>query len=179
MDERRLDSLLENAKRREPEALAELCAEIYPKLLKYMHYRVAPAVAEDLTGEVLIRVLRSTASQKGNFIAWLYKIAANVVTDHLRRRKVRREVPIDVHTAATVASGDDPAGIVGRQMDLQNAIARLTDDQRELVTLKFVQGLSTAEAAEITGRTREAIRALQFRALHALRKILKGEGYQP
>ena len=75
---------------------------------------------------------------------------------------------VGVHVAAT-------AGIVGRQMDVRGALDKLTDDQRELVALKFIQGLSNADIAEVTGRRPGAIRALQFRALCALRDILRGK----
>ena len=78
--------------------------------------------------------------------------------------------------AAVASNGGDPSGAVGGRMDIKDAIARLTEEQRELVTLKFIQGLSTADVAEITGRREGAVRALQFRALSALRDLLGEEG---
>ena len=75
----------------------------------------------------------------------------------------------------SIADGKNPADVVGRQIDIYNAMVRLTDNQRELITLKFIQGLSNADVAEITGRSEGAIRGLQFRTLSALRLILSGE----
>ena len=72
---------------------------------------------------------------------------------------------MDERATETIAGGEDPGEIVGRQMDIRRAIAQLTDDQRELITLKFIQGLSNDEISEITGRAQGAIRGLQFRAL--------------
>jgi RNA polymerase sigma-70 factor (ECF subfamily) len=152
-----------------------LCEHFYPKVLKYMHYRVDAISAEDLTGEVFLRVLRYIGEQSGSFVAWLYRIAANVVVDHARMGKTRKEIPMDVQVIESVVNGKDPSMVVGRQIDISNAIAKLTDDQRELITLKFIQGLTNADVAEVTGRSKEAIRGLQFRALSALRLILSGE----
>ncbi len=71
--------------------------------------------------------------------------------------------------------------ITDREMALEKAIAALTDDQRELVKLKFMQGLSNASIAEITGYSLEAIKALQFRVLKTMHEMLgrvsEGGGY--
>lgn len=175
MDEFNVNPLLERARNQDPKALAMLCEHFYPKVLKYMHYRVAAISAEDLTGEVFLRVLRHIGQQKGSFAAWLYRIAANVVIDYARARKIRRTGPMDEQIIGSVVNGKNPVETVDRQTDIYNAITRLTDEQRELITLKFIQGLTNADVAEVTGRSKEAIRGLQFRALSALRLILSGE----
>jgi len=167
--------MLRKARNRDPESLAALCERFYPRLLKYMHYRVHPSVAEDLAADVLVRVIRNIDSQTGSFVAWIYKIAANVVADHGRAKKVRREQPMDEQVLEKQAGAADVATDVGRHLDIQDALGELTDDQEELVTLKFIQGLSNAEVGEVTGRKPEAVRALQFRALRSLRQILEGE----
>jgi len=167
--------LLQKARERDPEALAALCERFYPRLLKYMHYRVHPSLAEDLAADVLLRVIRSIDRQTGSFVAWLYKIAANVVADHGRASRTRREKPMDDETLKTHAGAADVSADVERQLDIRNALGKLTGDQRELVTLKFIQGLSNAGIGDVTGRKPEAVRGLQFRALRALRQILGGE----
>jgi len=165
--------LVERAQRREAGALGELCSAFYPRILGYMRHRVGPRFAEDLTEEAFLRVVRDIAGQKGSFVAWLYKIASHVVADHGRSR-ARSEAPLS-EAAAERPAGGDPAREVGRALDLRHAIGQLTEDQQELVTLKFFQGLSTAEVSQATGRTPEAIRGLQFRALAALRRTLGGQ----
>jgi len=170
-----LARLLEEARKRTPEALAELCELFYPKVLKYMHYRVAAQHAEDLTEEVFLRVVRSIQGQTGSFNAWLYRVAANVVAQWYRQKKRRDCVGIEEIDGELASAADGPGETVPRHLDLTEAIGQLTDDQREFVTLKFIQGLSNADIAEITGRSPEAIRALQFRALSALRQILDDE----
>jgi RNA polymerase sigma-70 factor, ECF subfamily len=167
--------LLRRARGRDADALAALCEQIYPKVLKYMYYRCRPDTADDLTAEVMLRVVRGVERQNGSFWAWLYRIAANVVIDKARSAKSRREETMDEQMLAQRPEVASAPAAVGRHLDIQDAIGQLTDDQKELVVLKFVQGLSNAEIGEATGRTPEAIRALQFRALAALRQIL-GEG---
>ncbi len=168
--------LLRQAREQVPEALAALCEQVYPKLLVYMHYRVGADEAEDLAAEVLLRVLRGIGGQKGSFFPWLYRIAANVVADHARSARARKEEPMSDSAAQLALSRSNDPAAAARRLDIENAISALTEDQREFITLKFIQGLSNAEIGEITGRTPEAIRALQFRALCALRDLLGGSG---
>ena len=167
--------LLARARRRDPEALAELCEQWYPEILKYMHYRVQYATAEDLAGEVLVRVLRNISSQRGSFRAWLYTVARSVVADHFRREKVRQTEPMfDEDHSADAAW---PLEVTARQTDIREAMGRLTEPQAELIVLKFLQGLSNQEISEITGLSPGAIRAVQYRALSSLRRILESGGY--
>ena len=177
MTDEELNDLLVPARKQRPEALARLCDRFYPKVLKYMHYRVSAQHAEDLAEEVFLRLVRSISGQTGSFQAWLYRIAGNVVAQWYRDRKTRHHAPIDEATAEPVSAQPNPAEAVGRKLDMAQAIVQLTDDQRELVTLKFIQGLSNADIEEITGRSPEAVRALQFRALAALKQILDRGGY--
>ncbi|NOZ21356.1 MAG: sigma-70 family RNA polymerase sigma factor [Planctomycetes bacterium] len=175
MDENELSASLAKAKQGDPESLAAICEHFYPKVLKYMYYRVGGAWAEDLAADVFVRVMRAIARQDGSFVAWVYKIAANVVIDHSRREKLRQGVPMDENITETMAGASDSAMTATRHIDLHEAISRLTEEQRELVTLKFIQGLSNTEVAAITGRKAGAIRVLQFRALSSLREMLSDE----
>ena len=175
MEEAELTRLVEQARRRDPDALAVLCEQFHPKVLKYMHYRVSPRWAEDLAADVLLRVVRNIDRQTGSFVAWLYQIAAHVIIDHSRREKIRRTSPMDEQAIQVLTASDDPSKTVERRADLLEALAGLTDEQRELITLKFIQGLSNSDIAKITGRTTDAIRALQFRALSALREHMGKE----
>ncbi len=165
---------LERARRRDPEALAALCRHFYPKILRYMRYRTTPTNAEDLTGDVFLRVMQHIHRQTGSFPAWLYRIAANVVTDHYRRSSLRQTESLDPEQHTAAAPGNGPKTVQAR-MDIEAAMHCLTPEQREFIVLKFVQGLSNAEIAEITGKKLPALRALQFRALTALRAFMQAE----
>jgi RNA polymerase sigma-70 factor (ECF subfamily) len=175
VNENEIGFLLEKVRQGNAEAFAVLCEHFYPQVLKYMYYRVDAVSAEDLSGEVFLRVLCHISEQNGSFTAWLYKIASNVVTDYARKGKVRREGSTDEQLMDLMVDSRNPAEVVSRQMDIHDAMARLTNDQRELIILKFIQGLSNADIAQITGRSEGAIRGLQFRALSALRLIFNGE----
>lgn len=181
-NESEIAEILDKARRGEHEAMTTLCARFHPKIMRYMRYRVGEQAAEDLTGDVFLRVIRSIARQNGSFTAWLYKIAANVVNDHIRDLKTHPAIAMDENTqpqTEAVASGNSPAQSAGRKLDLESALGLLTDDQRQLVTLKFVQGLSNEEVAEVLDRTPGAVRVLQFRALSALRQLLPEYGGAP
>ena len=171
-----LPGLLKFAKNQEIDALAELYERFYPKVLKYMYYRVSPADAEDLAGEVFVRVLRSIEKQFESFEAWLYRIAANVIIDRARRIKVRKESEMNETMAETLAVKDPPEAGLDRNADITDAMEQLTDEQKEFVVLKFLQGLSNEDTGAIMNRNAGALRALQFRALSALRDILKNKG---
>lgn len=175
MTDQNHERVLAGARQREPEALATLCTEWYPRVLRYMRYRVGADTAEDLTSEVFVRVVRGIGGQTGSFPAWLFRIAGNVVVDWLRRKQVRKQVQVSDDLLDGRAGGDDPAATVARHLDLAAAVERLTDDQRELVTLKFIEGMDNAQIATIAGRSPEAVRVLQFRALKALRRLLTEE----
>lgn len=176
MDEHEIAPVVQQARQRDPQALTALYSRFYPKVLKYMRHRVGPDNASDLTSEVFVRMMRSIERQNGVFVAWLFKIAACVVADHFRAMDKRREVPMNEQAAISPHDDDSPAQTVGRKLDLEEAVEQLTDDQRQTVALKFTQGLSTNEVAEIMDRTPGAIRVLQFRALSALREVLDGSG---
>jgi RNA polymerase sigma-70 factor, ECF subfamily len=169
---RPIEDLLRAARLGDGESIAELCEAHYPAVLKYMRYRVDASSAEDLTNEVFLRVLGHVEEQKGSFIAWLYRIAANVVIDHARTKGARKETAVEEKKMDAIGSVGVPSERSDRRMDIETAMTELTDDQRELVTLKFIQGLSNAEIGEVTGRSPEAIRGLQFRALRAMQETL-------
>lgn len=169
------ECLLAKARGHDAQALSALCERFYPKLLKYLHYRVGPEAAEDLAGEVVLKVMRSIAGQTGSFEPWLYRVAKNVLVDRARRAQARPELPLDDEMLDTMSSPESVSDSVARQLDIEHGLAQLTEDQRELLTLKFIQGLSNAEIGEVTGRNADAVRALQFRALTALRQVLDGE----
>ena len=171
--------LLERAKGYEPEALAELYDRYAPKMYTYIYRRVGnAALAEDLTSELFLRVLRSLRNDQAwreSFSAWLYRIAHNLVVDHYRRLPVEPEQPL---VASLPGGGGDPVAVavgVAEGERLRAAIHRLTPEQQEVLALRFGEGLGAAEAGRILGRSTGAVEALQHRALASLRRILGGE----
>jgi len=172
-------SLLGRAREYEPEALAELYDRYAPKMYSYVYRRVGDAtLAEDLTGELFLRVLRSIRggkAWKASFSAWLYRIAHNLVVDHYRRLPPEPDNPLDGSLEGTC---DDPVAVVegaAQGERLRVAIRRLTPEQQEVLALRFGEELSAAETARIMNKSTGAVEALQHRAVASLRRILGGE----
>jgi RNA polymerase sigma-70 factor (ECF subfamily) len=172
-------ALLERARAYDEAALGELYDRYAPKMYSYIYRRVGDAMlAEDLTGELFVRVLRSIRGDKAwssSFSAWLYRIAHNLVVDHYRRRPPEPDDPLD---ESLEGMGDDPVAAVegaARGERLRAAIRRLTPDQQQVLALRYGEELSTAETARIVSKSTGAVEALQHRAVASLRRILGGE----
>jgi RNA polymerase sigma-70 factor (ECF subfamily) len=129
---------------------------------------------EDVLGEVFLQVARDLDRFRERedpeaVRRWVFTIARNRAIDEGRRRRRRPRVV----TAEVPEAGRSDAG--GPDPTLLAAIATLTDDQREVIGLRFVADLALADVARITGRTTEATKALQHRALESLRKAVSPE----
>ena len=166
-------ALLQRVKANDPEALAELYDQFAPALYAYIYRRVGEQrLAEDLTSEVFVKAL--SALRKGQFAnqslqAWLYRMAHNQVIDHYRRQKP--VVPLEDE----MPSPDDVPEAAHRrrwQFKLREALPQLTEEQQQVIVLRFGEGQSAGEVAQVLGKTEESIRALQHRALAALRRLL-------
>ncbi len=166
--------VVEAARNGDAGALAQVCERLYPRIYRYVSYKVNDRRdAEDLAGDVFVRMLGAIRGQKGDLEAWLFRIAGNVVTDHYRKRAVRSD---EVELPEETGGGSDPAATVERKLDgdrLRKGLRTLTEEQRETVILRFVMGYDHDEVAAMTGRSAGAVRALQFRALAALRDSLE------
>lgn len=175
MEDRIPPPVVEAARNGDAGALAILCERLYPRIFRYLTHKVSdPRDAEDLAGEVFVRMLEAIPGQTGNIEAWLFRIAGNVLTDHYRKRAVR---PDTVGLPAEMAGGEDPAAATEQKLDgerLKQGMRELTEEQKEVVILRFIMGYEHDEVAEIMGRSAGAIRALQFRALSALKDALGG-----
>jgi RNA polymerase sigma-70 factor (ECF subfamily) len=172
-------ALLKRAKAYDAAALAELYDRYAPRMYAYIYRRVSDAaVAEDLTGELFLHVLRAVQNEQtwhNSFHAWLYRIAHNLVVDHYRRRPP--EPPLSLDETRLVA-GDDPAVAAEEALTrdrLRAALGRLTPEQQQALALRFGEGLTAREVAQVMAKTTGAVEALQHRAVAALRRILAGE----
>ncbi len=174
-------ALVERARRYEHQALAGLCELYYRDVYSYIYYRVSNVQdAEDLTDDVFLKVVEAIRScrarEEKSFLAWLFRIARNSVVDHHRRRAVRDHLPLDEKYLPGHAGPEAPVETKLTQERLQQAIPKLTDDQQQVIILRFIEGLSHAETARILGKSEGAIKSLQRRGLVSLRRILEGGG---
>jgi RNA polymerase sigma-70 factor (ECF subfamily) len=169
--------LLERAKQYDSAALGQVYDRYAPRVYEYVYRRVGrAALAEDLTGDVFVRVIQAIRSERAwhtSFQAWLFRIAHNVVVDHYRRRPKAGFVSLDeVQVAADRDSFSGGAPDVLDRAWLRGAICRLTPDQQQVLALRYGEGLTAREAAIVLHKTTGAVEALQRRALAALRRIL-------
>jgi len=171
--------LLERAKQYDAAALGELYDCYAPRIYAYIYRRVSDAqLAEDLTGDVFVRVMRAIQAENfwsASFQAWLYRIAHNLVIDHYRRRPATNDLELDERLLA--ANGDLALDMAEKfsNENLHQAIRCLTSDQQQVLALRFGEGITAREAAQIMGKSTGAIEALQHRALAALRRVLDRE----
>ncbi len=165
--------LIRRAQQRDAEAFSELYRRHVDLIFRYVLLRVSDEdVAEDLTSEVFVRALESLVTYEDRgapLAAWLYRIANARVIDHWRRTQ-RREVSLDADDLKEPV--DPPAGDVVAYKTLAESLRLLTGEQQEVIILKFVEGYSIAEIAQITGRTEGAVKALQHRALASLARLM-------
>jgi RNA polymerase sigma-70 factor (ECF subfamily) len=135
-------------------------------------------LAQDLTQEVFMRVLRSIRAleYRGEklFLGWLYTITNNVLIGHMRRKRAIT-APLDERIEIVDPRGQDEVLAISDRLMLQQALNRLTDDQQQVLTLKFFGGLSNQEIAHVLRRSEGAIKALQHRALNTMHEILTAE----
>lgn len=165
---------IEKAEDSDPEAIAEIFEHYYAKIYRGLYYRTRTIQdAEDLAGEVFVKVLRSIRQQSGNFEAWLHTIAKNTLTDHYRRNAARKETGADERALENLPekAQKDAPGLTTEE--LKAAISKLTGEQQEVVILRFIEGYDTETMARITGKTIGAVKAAQFRGLAALKEIFK------
>jgi RNA polymerase sigma-70 factor, ECF subfamily len=167
------------------EALYDLYAD---RLYRYMLARVGdPEVAADLSTELFVRVIRHMSSFKLNerrpaasFSAWLYRIAANLITDH--HRQVKRAAQVSLSEDLRLTDGQPGPQHLAEQREvfarLQRAMQGLSEEQRLVILAKFGEDMSNAEVAAWLGKSEGAVKSLQHRALQALSRLL-GVGDRP
>lgn len=171
--------LISRARQRDATAFGILYERYIDKVYRYIAYRTSSTViAEDLTAEVFLNAWRSIERYEDRgyaFSTWLLRLAHNEVTDHYRTRRNDVSLPdTDIHSSSL----PEPGHFVELQVDqmtLIRAIKQLPDEWRQIVLLRFVEGLPFEEIASIIGKSSGACRVIQHRALARLRELLTVE----
>jgi RNA polymerase sigma-70 factor (ECF subfamily) len=172
--------LVQRAQAGDAEAFGELYDRYVDQVYRYIVYRVATTqLAEDLTSETFLRALRRIGSftwQGRDVGAWFVTIARNLIADHYKSGRYRLELTTDDVTesgAAPVQAGPENEVLEAMQNKvLLEAVKQLNAEQQECIVLRFLQGLSVSETAQIMGKNDGAIKALQYRAIRTLGRLL-------
>jgi RNA polymerase sigma-70 factor (ECF subfamily) len=164
--------LVQRAKRGDPAAVAEIYERHSPAIFRYFLYRVREReTAEDLTGDVFVKMVEGLSrfeDRGAPLAAWLFRIAHDRAVDHHRRAALRHTEAIPDDLAAASPGPDSLAQQRVEAQRLQAQMAALTDEQRTVIQLRFIEGYSLEECAQLLGKSTGAIKALQHRALRQL-----------
>jgi len=173
-------SLIQRARALDEKAVAELYERHVQAIYRYVIVRVNDhQVAEDITADVFLRAVEGLGAYEyrgAPFSSWLYRIARDRVVDYYRqqgRRQDGGEIPETL--ACNQPEPDDRVVQEMEQQQLRDCLAKLTEDQRMVVILRFIERQSAGEIARRLGKTAGAVRALQHRALTALGHLFEGE----
>ncbi|MCP2250484.1 sigma-70 family RNA polymerase sigma factor [Lentzea aerocolonigenes] len=171
--------LVKAAQEGDTDAFGVLYDQYVDMVFRYVLFRVGGdrAFAEDVTSETFLRALRSigSVSYQGRDVgAWFVTIARNIVFDHVKSSRYRLEVT----TAELQDNREETSGPEQEVMteatnaELLRCVSQLGDDQQECIRLRFIEGKSVSEVAELMDRNEGAVKALQHRAVRRLAQIL-------
>ena len=168
-------ALVARAQDGDREALEELYLLHFDRIYSYLHMSVGNRHdAEDLTTQTFLKMLEKIGSfkwQSAPFSAWLFRIAHNLAMDHFRsRRRWQPEEEVPEPEGSAESSAEEEAMKMLSSESMFDLIERLSDEQRQVLILKFVFDFSNQEAATVLDKTEGAIKSLQHRALASLQK---------
>jgi RNA polymerase sigma-70 factor (ECF subfamily) len=156
-------------------AYRKLLKSINPMIEGYVRRRIFDGQAvEDLTQEILLKIhaYRHTYDSSQLFESWMFTICKNQIIDYLRARGRKKE---------SLSAGNDESfgpsvGHDGEaQVALQNALARLSPDQREAIQLAKIEGLSLDEVAQRTNSSLSAVKVRTHRAMKIIQQMMLGQ----
>jgi RNA polymerase sigma-70 factor (ECF subfamily) len=181
-------ALVEKAQAGDGNAFGLLYDRYVDTVFRFIYFRVGNRpLAEDLTADTFLRALKRINSftwQGRDLGAWLVTIARNLVADHFKSGRYRLEVTtgdvLDADREDRGPEGSPEAAVVDHitNVALLTAVRQLNPEQQECIVLRFLQGFSVAETAQAMGKNEGAIKALQYRAVRALARLLP-DGFQP
>src|SRR6266581_3791469 len=172
----KLKDLVKRAQAFESAAIEALYQAYYPKVYNYGFLQMGDVqAAEDLASDVMLKMIESINKYHFRglpFGAWVFRIARNRLIDLHRRRRRRGEVDLNETLSSALAS---PHALAERALDrgqLQVALKHLTDEQRQVIVLKFIEGFDNRSVGRIMARSEGAVKSLQHRALGSMRSLL-------
>ena len=172
--------LLDQARQFEPAALQALHQQFYEPVARYIYFKAGgdSRLTEDLSGEVFVRVLeglRRGGGWRESPRGWILGIARNVVADHYRQQERQPEVALSEDLLSSEETDPTIQADQNEQRRLiMRAIDRLTEEQRDVILMRFIKGIDVQDIAKALGKKPGAIKGLQHRALRVLAMRLQG-----
>jgi len=168
---------LRQLRRLDPEAITRVHRQYFEKVFRYARFRLDDEkLAEDAAAEAFIRLLESLHAGKGprtSVGGWLMRTVSNLVNDYYRLHYAR---PTEELSDQTPTGNPGPAALAETSEEhhyLNKALKELTHEQQQVLALRFGSGYSLAETADLMKKKPNAIKALQFRAIGALRRAME------
>jgi RNA polymerase sigma-70 factor (ECF subfamily) len=170
-----MEQLVARAQAGDRDALEGLYLEHFDRIYSYLHLTVGNRHdAEDLTTQTFLKMLESISRFRWGtapFSAWLFRIAHNLAIDHFRaRRRWQPEEEVPEPPGQAESSAEDDAMRVLASESMIDLIEQLSDEQRQVLILKFIFDFSNAEAANVLDKTEGAVKSLQHRAVASLQR---------
>lgn len=170
-----LEELAERTAAGDKEAFGEIYEELLEPVYRYFYWNLASAEeAEDLTQEVFVRCLTHIAGfdrRKAAFKSWAFRIAHNLLVDHLRRRRSSHELPQELEARQTPVA--EAVEEEERRRAVYGMLKELPEVQRQVIVMKYFAEMSNEEVGAVLGRSQGAVNALQHRALRKLGGLLE------
>ena len=177
-EDQQLDELelLARARVLDQNALAEVHRRYYTAIYRYITFRVPDReIAEDLTSEVFTRLLsaiRDKNAPQNTLRGWLYRVAGHIVADYYRKRSRRHETELSDRIPSRGVTLDEVVDLNLANEALRDAMGELTEDQQVVLQLRYGGGLRFREVANQLGKSENAVKQLQLRALATLQRAL-------
>jgi len=165
---------LESLRRLDSQAIGVIYDRYFPDIFRFVRYRVDDdTLAEDLSSETFVRLLEACRQGRGpttSLRAWLFSAASHIVTDHLRQKYRRKNETLNEDHPDSAPLPASSAEEHEQKQILKAALHHLTAEQQNVIALRFGQGFSLQETANILQKNINAVKQLQLRALAALNR---------
>jgi len=170
--------LLHRAKLLDQAALAQVHEQYYDAIYRYMAYRVNDLqTAEDLTSEVFIRFLHAIQQKnapQNTIRGWLFGAASLILKEHYRSKKRSQLTELDDSFPDEWQEPTENIEMQDNKKALHQAMANLTEDQQQVLALRFGYEMPVRDVAETMNKSEGSVKMLQVRAIAALTRMMSG-----
>lgn len=173
-----IEGVIERAKVGDSDAVTQLYELHVDKIYRYVAYRVPDTEAEDITSDVFINMVEGLPSYTytgAPFEAWLYRIASARIADYYRKSKRTQQQELDERLKSSRPQPEENLILTQEQQQIRDKLQALNEDQQTLLLLRFVERKSHEEVAQIMGKSVNAVKVMQHRALNRLAKLMGQE----